>query len=218
MYLAALIVVSLLVGGLSLFLAVKFLARFGWFFAWLRGTLGIVFLLLAISVAVFAIDLSRYDELLEEQPIASVRFTKIDEQHYRAEIDYYINQSPQEFEIRGDQWQVDARVIRWTGALAAAGAKPGYKLDRISGRYYSLEDERQRERSVYALHGGGDLIDVWGVLHRYSDYVPGIDAQYGSATFLPMADQATFQLSLSHNGLTAQPVNEIARAAVKRWH
>src|SRR5690625_7570671 len=53
----------------------------------------------------------------------------------------------QEFDLRGDQWQLDARIIKWQGFVAAMGVKPGYRLDRISGRYYTLEDERSAERT-----------------------------------------------------------------------
>ena len=43
-----------------------------------------------------------------------------------------------------------------TGAVEMAmwsllGLKPGYQLDRIQGRYFALEDERSKERTLYSL-------------------------------------------------------------------
>jgi len=59
-------------------------------------------------------------------------------------------------------------------------------------------------------------IDVWSFLQAHSGF-PLIEATYGSATFLPMADGAAYQLSLSQTGLTAVPLNKAAQEAVKNW-
>lgn len=218
MYMSAVVLVSVLVGGFSLFIAVKILKRFGWFFAWLRGTIGISFLLISIGVFWAAYDLSDYSELLNDKPIASISFERVGDQRFIASISYYTDLESGEYEIYGDQWQVDARIVRWNGVLAALGAKPGYRLDRLSGRYYSLEDERTKNRSVFSLvEQPAYRIDVWKVLHTKGAMVPGIDAVYGSAAYLPMADSASFQLSLSYNGLTAKPANKIAEQAIAEW-
>ena len=43
------------------------------------------------------------------------------------------------------------------------------------------------------------------------------DAEYGSATFLPMADGALFTIQLTNNGLIARPENDRAIIAIKEW-
>ena len=218
MYLTAVILISLVIGGLSLYIAFKALKKLGWFFGWLRGTVGLSFLAFSALVIWAAYDLTNYSELLEERPIASVSFEQLAPQHFRASISYYIEKDNDEFEIYGDQWQMDARIVRWTGFIAAVGAKPGFRLDRISGRYYSLEDEREKTRSVYSLYQqNSNIFDFWQLLNKHGSAVPGIEASYGSAAYLPMADAASFQLSLSYNGLTAKPVNSIAKEAVAKW-
>lgn len=218
MYLSPVIIIATILGGISFYIAFKSLRKFGWFFAWLRGSFGLLFLVFSICVLWAAYDLTHYDELLEERPIASVAFDKIEEQKYLATVSYYIDKAPVEFEVYGDQWQIDARIIRWTGFLSALGAKPGFRLDRLSGRYYSLEDERNKPRSVYALNEQpSHQFDMWKIISAHGVLLPGIDASYGSAAFLPMEDAASFELSLSYSGLTAKPVNKIAQDAVSRW-
>lgn len=217
MYLAAVILLALVLGGICLYSSFKVLKRFSWFLAWLRGTLGLILLGLSFCIIYAAFDLVHYEELLEERAIASVSFEKQSEQHYRATVSYYIDKETQEFDIYGDQWQVDARVIRWTGIVAALGAKPGFRLERISGRYYSLEDERSKPRSVFPLNDSEPVFDVWRIMNDHGHLFPGIDANYGSAAYLPMANAASFKLSLSFNGLTASPLNEIAKSAVQQW-
>jgi hypothetical protein len=46
---------------------------------------------------------------------------------------------------------------------------------------------------------------------------PGIDAYYGSATYVPMADGARFEVSLSRDALIARPGNDKAVEAVGKW-
>ena len=94
---------------------------------------------------------------------------------------------------------------------------PGYRLDRLSGRYYSLEEENSSPRTIYSLTSSSGVIDVWQWLHEYGLAWNIIDASYGSATYLPMEDGALFSVSLSANGLIARPLNDRAQAAVDRW-
>jgi hypothetical protein len=47
--------------------------------------------------------------------------------------------------------------------------------------------------------------------------MPIIDAVYGSATYLPMADGALYEVSLSHTGLLARPLNASAEEAINTW-
>lgn len=217
MYLTAVYAFALLLGGVSLYISFKIMRRFTWFLAWLRGTAGFFFLAFSFCVLYAAFDLSDYDELLEERAIASITFDEIANQHFQAKITYYIDKEDDKYQIYGDQWQIDARIVRWTGVIAALGAKPGFQLDRISGRYFALEDEHDKPRSVYDLYSKPALFDMWHVLNNNTRLFPGIDARYGSAAYLPMADAASFKLLLSHNGLTAEPINEIAKNAVLKW-
>jgi len=56
------------------------------------------------------------------------------------------------------------------------------------------------------------------LLRTWHAYVPWADALYGSATFMPMADGAAYEVSVSQAGLLARPLNDAARAAVDAWH
>jgi hypothetical protein len=60
-------------------------------------------------------------------------------------------------------------------------------------------------------------LDLWSLAHDFPKFTPGIDAYYGTATYLPLADGARFRISLSRDALIARPENESARAAVGDW-
>ena len=80
-------------------------------------------------------------------------------------------------------------------ALAGLGVVAGfdtvYRLERLSGRYAEIANERSAPRTVHALaHDEG--IDFWSLVKRYHAWMPFADALYGSAVFVPMADGARY--------------------------
>ena len=60
-------------------------------------------------------------------------------------------------------------------------------------------------------------LDVWRVARKFPVLMPGVDAYYGTATYLPMADGAKFEVTLTRTALIARPVNDTAREAVGQW-
>lgn len=216
MFYGAASITSILVGLVVLFIGVRMLFKGTWFWGWLRGMGGVFFIALAIGLGFIALDLHSYQQLLIDKPIATVSFKQVERQKFIASVAATDSGETSEFYLSGDQWQIDARVIRWKGALRSFGGKPGYRLDRISGRYSTLEDERTQQRTVYALREQEYGIDLWAWAHEQNQ-MPLMDAAYGSATFLPMADGALFEVALSHSGLVAKPLNAAAEKAVNYW-
>ena len=201
---------------LVLLLAIRFLFRRGWFLGWIKGMLNLALLLVAGLVGLVAWDIYSYHELLDETSVATISFEQMGEQHYRAVL---VSGEGNEarYELKGDQWQLDARIFKWSPSIARLGFKPGYRLDRLAGRYYSLEKERNAERTVYELNPSRTTVDVWQWVNGVDKNLSWIDALYGSATFVPMSDGALYEISLSHTGLLSRPLNERAQEAVKRW-
>ena len=197
-------------------LSLRLLIGRDWLLGWLRGMFGLGLAAVAAVFALSAWDLRGYRMVAAEQQVGTLAFTRIEEQHYTVAL---VDPAglEQRFELNGDLWQLDVRVLKWTDALARIGFKPGYRLDRLSGRYLSLEDEQSRPRSVIALRADTPPLDVWEWLHRINRYFSLIDATYGSATYLPMSDGALFSVSMGASGLIARPLNDRAKLAVERW-
>jgi len=156
-----------------------------------------------------------YGRLVDEQLVSHIEFTQTAPGEYSArvmiagELDRFLT-------LRGDEWQMDARVVTWKPPMTLLGLDPIYQLDRLSGRYSSIDSERSQERTVYALSEELPL-DVWRVARRFPGLMPGVDAHYGTATFLPMADGARYAVTLTRTALIARPVNESAREAIGEW-
>lgn len=194
----------------------RLLFKSNWLLGWLRGMLGLLLLGSSAVLALSAVDFYSYRQLSTEETIASISFTKLESQHFKVSL---VDSSgvEQTHDLRGDLWQLDARFIKWNKSLAGLGLTPGYRLDRLSGRYYSLEEEHSAERTVHSLGNSKSVLDVWAWLQQCCRNQSFIDASYGSATYLPMADGALFAVNLSGTGLLARPLNDRAKAAVEAW-
>ena len=60
-------------------------------------------------------------------------------------------------------------------------------------------------------------LDVWQLANDYPLLLPGVDAYYGTATYLPMANGARYEISMSRDALLARPANDAARDAIGAW-
>lgn len=210
---------ALLIGLIAVYIlykAARILWQNSWFVGFCRGLFGLVLIGLAAVIAVTAFDLYSYKQVLQEQVVATINFDKIEDQHYFAVLSDK-NGKEQRVELRGDQWQLDARIVKWKGYLATFGLKPAYRLERLSGRYYDIEQETTEKRTAYRVHPDLYGVDLWQVVNKHPDWLPVVDAVYGSATYLPMKDGALFEITLSNTGLVARPVNQVARDAVSTF-
>ena len=212
----ALIVVFVLAGILFLFAAVRRLRRRRVLGGVLHGATALVLILLSACAVLIAANLRTYQRLTFEQSAGELQLSRTGEREFNAVLTYP-NGERAIFALRGDEWQVDARVLKWHAFANLVGFDTAYRLERISGRYTRVEDERAQPRTVYALNPP-QRIDPWDLAHRYRSWLPWLDALYGSATFLPMADGALYEIKVSQRGLIARPLNQAARDAVGSWH
>jgi hypothetical protein len=181
-----------------------------------HGAAAVIFLLAAACAILLGTTLRSYQRLSFEQPAGELQFARVGDREFNATLTYPDGERAN-FALHGDEWQVDARVLKWHAFANLVGFDAAYRLERISGRYTRVEDERTLSRTVYALNSPR-RIDPWELVHRYRSWVPWVDALYGSATFLPMADGALYEIKVSQSGLIARPLNQAAREAIGSWH
>jgi len=204
-----------LLGVLLLFQGFRRLWNRGIIAGSLEGLSGLVLLLVAVLLVALSINLHTYARLTHESPVAEIRFQARGPQRFRAYITFSKSRA-MIFDMRGDEWQMDARILKWRGIAQLFGFDTLYRLERISGRYSSITQERTAVRSVYSL-SEDQGIDLWALAQRHSRWIPLADAVYGSATYLPMVDGAQYQVSVSATGLLARPGNEVAKKAIQKW-
>jgi hypothetical protein len=186
---------------------------------WLRGLGGVCsgggLLALAALAASIGLNFYTYQRLTYEQEVAALRFRQIAPQRYL--VDLTTAERPaQRYELRGDAWQLDARVLKWRGTANLLGLDARYRVERLSGRYQNIDQERQAARTVHGL-ADNKGIDLFALARDYPRWTSWLDTDFGSAAYLPMADGAEYRVSLSQSGLIARPINAAARTAVQRW-
>jgi hypothetical protein len=181
----------------------------------IRGLFGTVFLLAAVVLVLGALSVYQYVQLSADRPVARVDVAADGPQRFRVSLTTPDGRT-QDFMIDGDQWQLEARVIRWRVPVALAGIPPLYRLDRLTGRYTDIEKQRTATRSVYALDGW-TVPDLWSLQRQFPQWLPFVDADYGSATFLPMLDGGVYQVSINpRGGLVATPADDATKQRLQR--
>lgn len=168
-----------------------------------RAALGVAGLPLLFGTLLAGSNLYTYHALTREIAVGEIHFTRLGEQRYTAE--FKPRDAPaQRFELNGDEWQLDARVIKWLGVGTLFGLDPLYRLDRLSGRYLDPAQARAHAPSLYAL-GKDAGIDIWKLARQYP--LGLVDASYGSGVFLPMRDGARYRVSMTASGLIARRID-----------
>jgi hypothetical protein len=180
-----------------------------------HGFTGGLLLAIAFALGAVAINLHTYQRLTHEQPVATLAFKRVAPQQFNATV-HLPSGERQAFIMNGDEWQLDARVLKWEGLAVLLGLDTRFRLERLSGRYRSITLERTAPRSVYRLSAEPGL-DIWTLAQRHERWLPWMDATYGSATYLPMSDKARYVVHLAPSGLIGRALNGNARRAIRRW-
>ncbi|XQE68797.1 hypothetical protein ACOAPY_09660 [Pseudomonas sp. P3C3] len=200
---------------LALFIAARILFAPNWFLAWLRGTAGLAFLALALLIGVVAYDLRSYDPQVRDKPLVTLSFSADGPQRYR--VNLLEGGEEREVTLEGDLWQLDARLLGWKGLAALIGLQPGYRLEKLSGRFLAIEQQQSARFAQVALAESPYGIDLWRWLRLGQRDLFLFEAQAARVTYLPIADGAVFSVSLGPTGLMAQPMNQVAQQALKDW-
>jgi len=200
---------------LALFIAARILFSPNWFLAWLRGTAGLAFLALALLVGVVAYDLRSYDAQVQDKPLVTLSFVADGAQRYR--VNLLEGGEEREVLLEGDLWQLDARLLGWKGLAALIGLEPGYRLEKLSGRFLAIEQQQNARHAQVQLAQSPYSIDLWRWLRLGQRDLFLFEPQAARVTYLPIADGAMFAVSLSPTGLLAKPLNQAAEQALKDW-
>jgi hypothetical protein len=170
---------------------------------------------LALLSAALSTSLSGYQRIIAEAPVATLQVRELGPQHYAVRVDR-ADGSHDSAVIDGDEWQLDARVIKWTPRAVTLGAQPLYRVERLSGRYRDIEQARTKPATAVALAEDG-LVDLWQLKRRYPNWLPWVDADYGSAAYLPLIDGAKYEVTLAAaGGLVARPADPATAALMQQ--
>lgn len=159
--------------------------------------LGIIVLLAGLLVGSLAIGTYGYRALTREVVAATVTTERLDEDSFGARFEFP-NGDTLYLQLAGDELYVDAHILKWKPIANLLGLHTDYELDRVAGRYVDLDDEQSKTRTVYSI-AARKPFDLFDIARRRPLLLPFLDAEYGSASFVP-AD-GTYELRVSTTGL-----------------
>src|SRR5690349_20340109 len=164
-----------------------------------RTLFGLLLLALGGLAGTVSIGIQGYRALTREDLAARISVKPTGPQRFSATFRFPDGRT-ETFVLAGDEIYVDAHILKWTPYANWAGLHTAYELDRVAGRYHAIQDEREAPRTVQSL-ARAKPVDLFTLRRRYTFLAPLLDAEYGSATFVPVAQPAELELRISTTGL-----------------
>ncbi|MBI1942206.1 MAG: hypothetical protein HYS35_00955 [Betaproteobacteria bacterium] len=165
----------------------------------IRMLAGLLLLSLGGLAGAVAVGIEGYRALTREEVAARLIVQPAGPQRIAATLRFPDGRE-QKYEIAGDEIYVDAHILKWKPAANVLGLHTAYELDRVAGRYRAVEQERSAPRTVHAL-GRDRPVDLFRLRQRYAFLEVLLDAEYGSASFVPVTRRAELELRVSTTGL-----------------
>lgn len=179
-----------------------------------RLAFGSAFMGLAGVVAFAGLNIQTYTRLTYERPVATVKFTAVPGQPDAFQADVVLANGRQLLQadgtapvFRGDEWQIGARVIKFTPMANILGYDSIYRLEHMRSTWstqFSSEAVTEGRIDGLRIIPAEPGIDVSALAQRHGSRF-GIDAEYGSATYQPMGDGYVFEVSITQDALVARP-------------
>jgi len=135
-----------------------------------------------------------YTGLTKETPVAYINFKQENaaEYTYIATISDEDNDSIGEYRIEGDQWRLEANIIKMEYWASVLGIDTKYTLDRFQGRFSDINLENKIHHTAYQLENK-DLVNDFGLFFE--------DTAYGSGTYTNIKLDTLYTVYLSPTGL-----------------
>jgi len=165
---------------------------------------------LALLLGGLGTALRGYRFLDEETPVVQVDARILSPQRWSLTLGWPDGDTRQ-LRLAGDDFRIEAVVLKWKLPAVLAGLPPLYRLDRLSGRYDDAAQEAHASRTVVDFRQAGafDLLDL---RRQYPRWLPEVDTLYGSGAYLPLVDEGHYEVSLMRTGaLVARPDDATAR-------
>ncbi|MEM5518614.1 hypothetical protein WNY37_16775 [Henriciella sp. AS95] len=194
----------------------------------LRFLFGIGFLGVA-GVGTFAgLNLQTYQRLTYERPVAKITFSREAgvESGYRANIQlaegdrvtcFVDGGTEEDCVLTGDEFSMGAQVITYKPMANIVGYDSVYRLEYVEGRVsrrYNTATVTEATSNGLALSKNPGL-DVYTLAKEQGNSM-GMETQFGSAVYAPMADGLSYDVVMTQDALKLEPGNPAARQAMDR--
>lgn len=206
---------AVLVGCLALlllYLTLRLGWRLEWLLGWLKGCVLLIMLAACVIVGVLAWELSRFTPITDGARVAILEFRQKAPQQHEARVSS--DAVTQQLLVHGELWELDVQVLRWRGLPRMLGLEDGYRLNNLSGRYLTLEQQREMDATLAGpLHSTPAWRDAWRLLDRLE--LGWLYTDAFAIRFMPIADGARYAVEIGATGLSPVAMNPQALEAMK---
>jgi hypothetical protein len=179
--------------------------------AGVNGLISLPLLLAGGFFGMLLLNLQTYHQLTRESVLAEIRLGQPSSEG----IPLHLKLADQEqtYNIRTQEWRLDARFVKWKPWLSLLGQDPAVRLERLEEREASGRGNTQLKS--YDLV----LTTAWvdKTISELSEKIGLVDSVYGSSVYMPAIPGAEYQVTASISGLVARPTNRDGRGAVIEW-
>jgi hypothetical protein len=169
-----------------------------------RILIGLAVSAVGLAAALVAVGMRGYEAFTRETVAARISVAPSGPQRFDARVKFADGRETG-FVIAGDELYVDAHILKWKPVANVLGLHTAYELDRIAGRYRSVEQERKQLRTVYPL-AAPKVVDLASLRGKHAWLGPLLDAEYGSASYVPVTKPAELEVRVSTSGLLIREV------------
>ena len=168
------------------------------------GGMGTLLLSLAALAGTLGLSTQGYRAFTHEELAATVTTVPTGPQAFQAYVQFPDGRS-HTLPVAGDQLMVDAHILKWHPWANVLGLHTHYELDRLTGRYREIEEERTLTRTVHSLKEEKP-VDLFHLVRDHHLLTFLVDAEYGSATYIEVDRPARFEVRVSTTGLLIREV------------
>jgi hypothetical protein len=174
-----------------------------------RTLIGLVLVSVGAVSAAIGAGIQGYHSLTHEDLAARVLVWPAGQQRFTA-VFRFPDGREATYSLAGDEIYVDAHILKWHPLANLLGLHTAYELDRVGGRYHSVEQERSADRTLHSLTRDR-LVDLFSLRQRYAALAPLLDAEYGSAAFVPVDQGAELEVRVMPGGLIIRRTGAIQK-------
>jgi hypothetical protein len=171
-----------------------------------RILIGLAVTAVGLTAATVAVGIRGYEAFTRETIAAKISVAPSGPQRFDARVKFPDGRETG-FVLAGDELYVDAHILKWKPLANVLGLHTSYKLDRIAGRYRAVEQERKGIRTIYPL-AAPKVVDLASLRGKHTWLGPLLDAEYGSASYVPVTKPAELEVRVSTTGLLIREVEK----------
>ncbi len=103
-------------------------------------------------------------------------------QHYAVELRTGDFCTTQHFELKGDEWRLDARFLKWKPLANLIGFDAMYRLDRLAGRYSDINVANSAPHIAHQV-AKKPMVDLTDHFREDWSYWSPVDTSFGSSVY-----------------------------------